>query len=195
MSGMRKKLDSLDTETGLMEMLIAGVKCALTRQQFRLPQDLRSAAAAQEATGWSHLFEGRISDQWTERQRDCIGNKVTKKNSALNWATTVIDCFFTQQFKVWNQTNLDRHGRDCKGAAFREITHLRTFEKAIPEDIRWLFQTPLEDCLHWPPFRQRAWIDNGENVIKKDCAAKLETGQLVAGNHKLIPIADSNHAF
>jgi len=38
-------------------------------------------------------------------------------------------------------------------------------------------------------------IGNWENVIKKDCAAQLETGQLVVGDHKLIPIVDSDHAF
>ena len=34
-----------------MEMMLAGVKVALTRQQFRVPQDLRDLAAAQEAIG------------------------------------------------------------------------------------------------------------------------------------------------
>jgi len=56
MSGLRKKLNSLGTEMGLMEMMLAGVKSALMRQQFRVPQDLRNLAVAQEATGWTHLF-------------------------------------------------------------------------------------------------------------------------------------------
>jgi len=51
-----------------MEMMLAGVKSALTRQQFRVPQDLRNLAAAQEATGWIHLFKGRISKQWIDSQ-------------------------------------------------------------------------------------------------------------------------------
>jgi len=68
MSGLRKKLNSLGTETGLMEMMLARVKSALTRQQFRVPQELRNLAAAQEATGWIHLFKGRISKQWINRQ-------------------------------------------------------------------------------------------------------------------------------
>jgi len=163
MSGLRKKLNSLGTEMGLMELMLAGVKSALTRQQFRVPQELRNLAAAQEATGWIHLFKGRISKQWIDRQQDHIGDKATKKNNALNWATTVIDCFFTQGFKVWDQRNLDCHGHDCEGQAnklkdivFREITHLCTFAEAVPEDTRWLFQTPLEECMHWPLFRKRA---------------------------------------
>jgi len=183
MSGLRKKLNSLGTEIGLMEMMLAGVKSALTRQQFRVPQDLRNLAAAQEAIGWTHLFKGRISKQWIDRQQDHIGNKATKKNNALNWATTVIDYFFTQWFKVWDQRNLDRHGHDYQGqanklkdVAFREITHLYTFVEAVSDDIRWLFQTPLEECRHWPLFRQRAWISNWENVIKKEHATQMETG-------------------
>jgi len=36
MSGLRKKLNSLSPETGLMEMMLAGVKSALMRQQFRV---------------------------------------------------------------------------------------------------------------------------------------------------------------
>jgi len=120
-------------------------------------QDLRNLAAAQEAIGWTNLFKGRISKQWIKRLRDYIGDKATTKNNALNWATTVIGYFFTQWFKVWDQRNLDPHGHDYQGranklkdAAFREITHLYTFEEAVPEDIRWLFQTPLEECLRWP---------------------------------------------
>jgi len=35
-----------------------------------------------------------------------------------------------------------------------EITPLCTFKEAVPEDIRWLFQTLSEDCLHWSLFRQ-----------------------------------------
>jgi len=68
MSGLRKKLNFLGTEIGLMEMMLAGVKSALMRQQFRVPQDLRNLAAAQEAMGWTHLFKGRISKQWIDRQ-------------------------------------------------------------------------------------------------------------------------------
>jgi len=52
MSGLHKKLNSLGTETGLMEMILAGVKSALTRQPFRVPHDLRNLAAAQESIGW-----------------------------------------------------------------------------------------------------------------------------------------------
>jgi len=115
MLGLRKKLNSVGTEIGLMEMMLAGVKSALTRQQFRVPQELRNLAAAQEAIGWIHLFKGRISKQWINRQQDHIGDKATTKNNALNWATTVIDYFFTQWFKVWDQRNLDRHGHDYQG--------------------------------------------------------------------------------
>jgi len=161
MSGLRKKLNSLGAEMGLMEMMLARVKSALTRQQFRAPQELRNSAAAQEATGWIHLFKAQISKQWIDRQRDRIADKATTKNNALNWATTGIDHFFTQWFKVWDQRNLDCHGHDHQGrvnklkdAVFREITHLCTFAEAVPEDIRWLFQTPPEECMHWPLFRQ-----------------------------------------
>jgi len=107
------------------------------------PQDLRNLAAAQEAIGWTHLFKGRISKQWIERQCDYIGDRATKKNNALNWAATVIDYFFTQWFKVWDKRNLDRHGHDhqeraneLKDVVYREITHLYTYEEAVPDEIR-----------------------------------------------------------
>jgi len=94
----------LNIDIGLMEMMLAGVKNALTRQQFRVPQDLSKLAAA--------LFKGWISKQWIDRQQCHIGHKAATKNNALNGATTVIDCFFTQWLKVWDQRNLDRHGHD-----------------------------------------------------------------------------------
>jgi len=63
MSGLRKKQNSLDTEMGPMEMMLAGVKSALTNQPFSVAKDLRNPAAAQEAAGWTNLFKGRISKQ------------------------------------------------------------------------------------------------------------------------------------
>jgi len=68
MSGLRKKLNSLDTELGLMEMVLAGIKSALTRQPFSVTQGLRNLAAAQEAIGWTHLCKGWILKQWIEGQ-------------------------------------------------------------------------------------------------------------------------------
>jgi len=109
-NGLHKKLNSLGTETCLMEMMLAGAKSALTRQA------IQSASRPNETSGIprGHRFlsavKGRISKQWISGQPDHIGDKATKKNNALNWATTVIDCFFTQWFKVWDQRNLDRHG-------------------------------------------------------------------------------------
>ena len=177
MSGLRKKLDLLGTEIDLMEMMLGGVKCALTGQPFRLPLDPRNIAASQEAIGWINMFKVWMSKHSIERQRDCIGGKAVKKNNALNWRITMIDYFFSQWFKVWYQRNLDRHGHDYQGranklkdVAYREITHLYTFKEAAPEDIRWLFQTPLEECLQWPLCCMRALISNWENVIRKDYA-------------------------
>ena len=93
-SGLRTKLGSFGTEIGLMEMMLDGVKCALTRQPFTVTQELRNLAGAQEAIGWTHRFKGRISKQLIERQHDYIGDKATRKNNALNWSTTVIGYFF-----------------------------------------------------------------------------------------------------
>jgi len=127
MSCLCKKLDSLGTEIGLMEMMLAGVKCALTGQPFRLPQELRIIAATQEAVGWTQLSKGRMSRQWIKRQCEHIGDKATTKTNALNWATAVIDYFFTQWLKVWDQRNLDRHGHDVSGPVVRptDETHTR----------------------------------------------------------------------
>jgi len=62
----RSRTQSSGIKTGMMEMMLAGVKCALTGQPFRLPQELKNIAAAQEAISWNYLFKGRISKQWIE---------------------------------------------------------------------------------------------------------------------------------
>ena len=182
-SGLRSKLEDLDTEIGLSELIYAGVKGAVSGIAPTFPQNLRNLAAAQEAIGWTHLFKGRMSRQWVDRQRDYIGANSTKKKNAMNWATQVIDYFYKQWFKVWDLRNLDRHGRDhqersnkLKDQAYREMAHLYTYEPTVPEDIRWLFTTPLEDCLQWPLYRMRAWISNWETIITKEYATQLETG-------------------
>jgi hypothetical protein len=181
--GLRKKLRALNTELGLSELIYAGAKSAVTGVAPRFSSELRTIAAAQEAIGWTHLFKGRISKQWIARQRTHIGDNSTKKKNAMNWATQVIDYFYTQWFKVWDERNLDRHGKDyqeqankLKDQAYREMTHLYTFEPTVPDDIRWLFITPLEECLQWPLYRMRAWISNWETIITKEYATQLETG-------------------
>jgi hypothetical protein len=183
LTGLRKKLTALDTELGLHELVYAGIKGAVTGTTPTFSSNLQNIAAAQEAIGWIHLLKGRMSKQWVARQRDHIGVNSTKKKNALNWATQVIDYFYTQWFLVWDQRNLDRHGRDhqertnkLKDQAYREMSHLYSFETTVPDDLRWLFTTPLEECLQWPLFRMRAWISNWNNIITKEYATQLETG-------------------
>ena len=183
LAGLRRKLTSLDTELGLQELIYAGIKSALTGFEPNFPAELHNIAAAQEAIGWTHLFLGQISKQWVARQRVHIGANATKKKNAMNWATQVIDYFYTQWFKVWDQRNLERHGKDyqdrsnkLKDLAYREMSHLYTYQDLVPDDLRWLFLTPLEDCLQWPLYQMRAWISNWETIILKDYAAQLEPG-------------------
>jgi len=65
-----------------------------------LPQELRNTTAAQTTIGWIHLSKGQISKQQIERQIEHIGATATRKKNALDWATTVIDYFLNQRFKV-----------------------------------------------------------------------------------------------
>ena len=181
--GLRSKLEELDTELGLSEMVYAGIKGALTGVNPAFPQELRNVAAAQEAIGWDHLFKGRMSKQWVERQAEYLGATATTKNNSMTWATSVIAYFFTHWFKVWDERNLDRHGRDyqersnkLKDTAHREMAHLYTFEMYMPNNMRWIFGTPLEECLQWPLFRMRSWISNWETIIEKEYATQLEMG-------------------
>jgi hypothetical protein len=184
LSGLRRKLEKLDTELGLVELICTGIRGALYPDQaLRFPVELRTLAAAQEAIGWINLFKGRMSKQWIARQREHIGTRSTNKKNAMSWATKVIDYFYTEWFKVWDERNLDRHGRDfqeqsnrLKDRALREMGHLYSFADHVPDDIRWLFSTPLEDCLQWPLYRMRAWISNWETIITKAYATQLETG-------------------
>jgi len=184
LSGLRRKLEKLDTELGLVELICTGIRGALYPDQaLRFPVELRTLAAAQEAIGWINLFKGRMSQQWIARQREHIGTRSTNKKNAMSWATKVIDYFYTEWFKVWDERNLDRHGRDfqeqsnrLKDRALREMGHLYSFADHVPDDIRWLFSTPLEDCLQWPLYRMRAWISNWETIITKAYATQLETG-------------------
>jgi len=67
MSGLRKKLNSLGTETGLMEMMLAGVKSALTRQQFRVPQDLSSGPRSHRLDSPVQRQDLQAVDQQTVR--------------------------------------------------------------------------------------------------------------------------------
>ena len=78
-------------------------------------------------------------------EHDHIQLETRQKNNALNWASTVMDCFFAQCLKVWDQRNLDHHGHDHQQRANKLKD--AACEEAVPDDIRWLVQTPAEDCL------------------------------------------------
>jgi hypothetical protein len=180
---LKKKLEALNTESGVQELVMAGVKAAIYSQEPRVSADLRELAEQQSAIGWTNLLRGRMSKQWIERQRQHIGSSATKKKNALTWATTVIDFLFKEWHKIWEQRNLDRHGKDyqeqsnrLKDQGMREMNHLYGMAAALPQDRQWMFNTPIEECLSWPLHQIRAWISNWKNIIEEAYATQLETG-------------------
>ena len=102
----------------------------------------------------------------------------------MTWATKILGFLLEGWLKAWEERNLDRHGRDAATKSqiatakiHSELAHLYSFRNEVPQDLQWLFSTPLDECIQqWSLRRMRAWISNWTNIITKDYATQLETG-------------------
>jgi len=67
------------------------------------------------------------------------------KHASTKPHTKAVQKTFLTALQVLADNSLHQgQANKLKDIAFREIAHLYTFAEAVPEDIRWLFQTPLE---------------------------------------------------
>ena len=88
---VKEKLEKLKTETGLMELILTGLRVPLyPEQEFYFSEELADQVEAQELIGFDHLLKGRISKQWIDRQRIHAGpNPTRSKSCALGQPTSL----------------------------------------------------------------------------------------------------------
>jgi hypothetical protein len=123
----------------------------------------------QKAIGWSQLFNGRMSEEWSILQDEYLksNNIVDHKFTGKQWVATIIATLWNQWFEVWELRNGDVHGRDAstreiakKNQATRELRALyRVRDQVLAEDgsiFRENAETHLAEFAHSTSIRN--WL-------------------------------------
>jgi hypothetical protein len=116
----------LQTRPTLTVILLDGVSEWLkggTLSQYDYKLRYYQLIQEQNDIGWRHIFNGRLSLQWSELQGDylCEINNKEKSLSGTLWTSAIIQEIWCQWQVVWTQRNQKIHGHDdrSRSAALR----------------------------------------------------------------------------
>jgi hypothetical protein len=102
----------------LVEILIRGITAwfndsTLPVKHFEF--DYQQLLREQAQIGWSHIFQGRITTQWSLLQHDYYsGFPPVKGRNGESWSCHILCHIFTHWLLLWDDRNKDCHGRDSK---------------------------------------------------------------------------------
>ena len=175
-TNLRKLMQELDTHPELMDLLLEGLHAVLyglPTGQIPVRLSVETVAAAQTAIRWDQLLKGRLAKAWQLKQQAHLGNRSTEKKNGRTWATSISTKLLQQWWDLWTLRNQDRHGKDFQSRedaqhrqALREITQLYEHKDNLPQQLQWLLQKPLQQCLQWPTYMIVAFINAYKPIIE-----------------------------
>jgi hypothetical protein len=102
----------------LVEILIRGITAwfndsTLLVKDFEF--DYQQLLREQAQIGWSHIFQGRITTQWSLLQHDYYsGFPPVKGCDGESWSCHILCHIFTHWLLMWDDRNKDCHGHNFK---------------------------------------------------------------------------------
>jgi hypothetical protein len=130
--------------------------------------------------GWSHLFQGRLVQDWSRLQEDFL--EANKANLKLDcryytgaiWTTKLISLLWVTMRAQWDSCNADRHGHIM--AENHAIRHARLRQaitaqyQAVPAMLaadRVLFDDePIKQKVKQHPNRLALWLKRTKPIVR-----------------------------
>ena len=176
MSKLREEMQKLDTHPDLMEMMLEGFKAVVNDHDpdsIPVKESMKPLAEAQAKVGWKQLLKGRLVVHWQHHQQKHLGEEADeKKKNGQTWSANMATLLLQLWLELWQARNGDRHGRDResraearKCQAIYELHQLYSHKDDIPLDISWILRRPIEECLQWPSYMIRAFVNSYKPVI------------------------------
>ena len=178
LESIKKKCYALRTDPTLRDILLIGLTAWLAQTPIQIaqfPPAYHRLLREQQAIGWSHLFQGRMTTQWASAQQDHLqGLPPIKGHDGHHWTRTIIGEIFLHWNLLWDSRNGDRHGKDTgtKAIALKNQAHVELDaayllrEKVLHRD-RHLFHDDITTHRALPTRVIRQWLNTFLPVLLK----------------------------
>jgi hypothetical protein len=136
---LRDTLEIQHTQPDLTQILLQGIRGALSDQHFQMSTTkreprFRMLVQAQNKIGWQHILKGRFSHHWTQLQgRHILDDPELDptKKTGDRWLKQVLHHIWTALWRVWLIRNDDLHGRDKDEQERKRMEKLRPHVLAL----------------------------------------------------------------
>ncbi len=180
-------MEKNNTALDLRQLLLEGIKSVI---EDRAPSTIavpdtdeaRAVAAAQEAIGWTELWKGRLSNEWSKMQQKHLGAFDRKKNGQT-WTITMAQTILEGWLDLWECRNGERHGRDAqtraeaqRQQALRELELLYAWKGHVMPRHDWILAKPIEQRQQLKTYNLRVLINSYRPILEESYKERLATG-------------------
>ena len=173
------KCEGLRTHKGLESVLIRGL-LAIFQGHNTLTvgegysQELTTLIYSQNAIGWSQLFNGRWSTQWSIIQGSFMGDDVTQHRSPMGdrWNVALIQDLWALWYELWDSRNAAVHGVDegSRRASQMEMLKRRmrnvyAQQNRVEPSVAPVFNIPMEERLARGLVYVQNWLAIHESLV------------------------------
>jgi hypothetical protein len=177
-SSLKDQCYKLKTAPPLVEILITGITSFFEDRQFPIEDfepAYRQLIREQDQIGWSQIFRGRLTMQWSLLQQDHYsGLKPVKGQDGTSWSRLILSHIFTQWLSLWDERNKARHGQDSttrhvaqREQVCRELDILYTYKPSVLHRDRDIFFNDINEHKTKPTHAIRQWINTYQPLILK----------------------------
>jgi hypothetical protein len=154
--------------------------------------DLERLIHSQNSIGWSQLFNGRWSAQWSIIQGGYMGDDVTQGRSPMGdrWNVAVIQELWGLWFELWTSRNAAVHGIDeaTQRAAelavvTRRMRNVYAQENLVEANIGHIFSVSMEHRLAKGVVYAKNWLAIHESLVHN--SVKKATARAIRGVRSL----------
>jgi hypothetical protein len=181
-----------------VEILLSGITSWIDDRQFPVEEfdpAYCQLIREQDQIGWSQIFQGRLTTQWSLLQQDHYsGLKPVKGQDGTSWSRHILSHIFTHWLSLWDERNKARHGRDSatrhvaqREQAFRELDILYTYKPSVLHQDRDIFFNEIMEHKTKPTHAIRQWINTYQPLILKSIKDDRK--------HSLLHVRTLNHYF
>lgn len=190
-TALTKRLSTMHTEPTLQTILLDGIQAWVNQKTIgpsNYPKQFRKLILQQNRLGWRQLFNGRLSQLWTQLQHQHLIEHalVTKRQSGHQWTVSVITSLWTSWHLIWEDRNQRVHGHDATTRSRiqreRAIAELQLFydrqNLMLPVD-RNFFMDTAETHSQKPTYSIINWLNTYRGLF----TASLKTAKKNAVQH------------
>jgi hypothetical protein len=141
-------------------------------QEFQYAQELRLLIRQQNNIGWSQLFQGRFSTEWSRLQGDHYYRTRAErpgqnhKFTGDGWQICIITLLWKHWRVLWKQRNNDVHGHDASASVQaekrdvkRQLEQIYKARSQLEPSVQSLLHRDIHQHLQQPSWVVKNWLN------------------------------------